>query len=173
MDLVYQWHRPTKLLLALGTYIWFDLDWKHESIIFAITNHAFPIVLLTSAQRNIKLEKNNSLHSYSRCFTRISFNLHKPFKELRLLFSFTNDEEKEAPESLGQSGLQTQTARLQILKTGHIASQAPLPLHGGVGRFMVLFIGGRLRAPLECNDYFPWQSFDAAYKRRTGSPSNR
>lgn len=173
MDLVYQWLRPTRLLLALGTYIWFDLDWKHESIIFATTKHVFPIVLLTSAQRNIKLDKINSLHSYSRCFTWISFNLHKPFKELRLLFSFTKDEEKEASESLGQSGLQTQIAWLQILKTGHIASQALLPLHWGVGRFIVLFIGGQLRAPLECNDYFPWQSFDAAYKTRTGGPSNR
>lgn len=49
----------------------------------------------------------------------------------------------------------------------------PSSAASGVGRFIVLFIGGWLRAPLECNDYFPRQSFDAAYKTRTGGPSNR
>lgn len=39
----------------------------------------------------------------------------------------------------------------EIPKTGHTTSQTLLPLHGGVGRFIVLFIGGLLSASLERN----------------------
>lgn len=125
--------RPRQFLLTLKIHVWVDLGLKHESIIFAF-NYNCPSTTLAKCPKKYRILV--ILDEYLLTLT------NDPKKGYNCCFPFLKDEESGAQRCQVtpyriiwlQTQIESMTAGSEIIKSGNIASQTLLLLHGEGGR---------------------------------------